>query len=181
MARMPDLERFAREARPAHPHDRGPHPVPPPDRAPRAPGDRRHTVTPRRRRGPSGARTSTRCSIDGRQFLALVKGDVAGGAPALCRVHAGSTVADVFASTPRDGGRHLREAIAQIEADGRGALVYIALARQHPPRARALRRACERRPADGAPDAAAARVRPRRAGAGRPRAAQDPPPHQQPA
>jgi 3,4-dihydroxy 2-butanone 4-phosphate synthase/GTP cyclohydrolase II len=35
-------------------------------------------------------------------------------------------VADVFASTPRDGGRHLHEALAQIEAEGRGALVYIA-------------------------------------------------------
>jgi 3,4-dihydroxy 2-butanone 4-phosphate synthase/GTP cyclohydrolase II len=63
---------------------------------------------------------------DERQFLALVKGDVTGGPPALCRVHTGSTVADVFAATPRDGGRHLREAIAQIEAAGRGALVYIA-------------------------------------------------------
>ena len=63
---------------------------------------------------------------DERQFLALVKGDVSGGPPPLCRVHTGSTVADVFAATPRDGGRHLREAIAQIEAAGRGALVYIA-------------------------------------------------------
>jgi 3,4-dihydroxy 2-butanone 4-phosphate synthase/GTP cyclohydrolase II len=63
---------------------------------------------------------------DERQFLALVKGDVTGGPPPLCRVHTGSTVGDVFAATPRDGGRHLREAIAQIEAAGRGALVYIA-------------------------------------------------------
>ena len=36
MARMPDLERFAAEARAPHPHDRGPHPVPPLHRAPRA-------------------------------------------------------------------------------------------------------------------------------------------------
>ncbi|HEY1693023.1 MAG TPA: 3,4-dihydroxy-2-butanone-4-phosphate synthase [Polyangiaceae bacterium] len=65
---------------------------------------------------------------DERQFLALVKGDLAAtdGAAPLCRVHTGSTVADVFAATPRDGGRHLREAIAQIEEAGRGALVYIA-------------------------------------------------------
>jgi 3,4-dihydroxy 2-butanone 4-phosphate synthase/GTP cyclohydrolase II len=63
---------------------------------------------------------------DERQFLALVKGDVTGGPPPLCRMHTGSTVADIFAATPRDGGRHLREAIAQIEAAGRGALVYIA-------------------------------------------------------
>jgi 3,4-dihydroxy 2-butanone 4-phosphate synthase/GTP cyclohydrolase II len=66
-------------------------------------------------------------SVDEREFLALVKGDLAGGETApLCRVHQGSTLADLFASTPRDGGRHLREAIAQIEKEGRGALVYIA-------------------------------------------------------
>jgi 3,4-dihydroxy 2-butanone 4-phosphate synthase / GTP cyclohydrolase II len=65
-------------------------------------------------------------TIDDRQFLALVKGTIAGGEPPLCRVHTGSTVADLFAATPRDGGRHLREAIAQIEEAGRGALVYIA-------------------------------------------------------
>jgi 3,4-dihydroxy 2-butanone 4-phosphate synthase/GTP cyclohydrolase II len=65
-------------------------------------------------------------TIDDRQFVALVKGDLAGNPPPLCRVHTGSTIADTFLSTPRDGGRHLRETIAQIEEDGRGALVYIA-------------------------------------------------------
>jgi 3,4-dihydroxy 2-butanone 4-phosphate synthase/GTP cyclohydrolase II len=68
-------------------------------------------------------------TIDDRQFLALIKGDLdpaGSGPPPLCRVHTGSTVADTFLSTPRDGGRHLRETIAQIEAEGRGALVYIA-------------------------------------------------------
>jgi 3,4-dihydroxy 2-butanone 4-phosphate synthase / GTP cyclohydrolase II len=65
-------------------------------------------------------------TIDERQCLALVKGDVSGGAPPLCRVHTGSTLADTFAATRRDGARHLREAILQIEAAGRGALVYIA-------------------------------------------------------
>jgi 3,4-dihydroxy 2-butanone 4-phosphate synthase / GTP cyclohydrolase II len=65
-------------------------------------------------------------TIDDRQFFALVKGTLKGGPPPLCRVHTGSIVADLFAATPRDGGRHLREAIAQIEAAGSGALVYIA-------------------------------------------------------
>jgi 3,4-dihydroxy 2-butanone 4-phosphate synthase/GTP cyclohydrolase II len=65
-------------------------------------------------------------TTDNRPFLALVKGDITGAPPPLCRVHTGSTVADTFASTPRDGGQHLRETIAQIEAAGRGALVYIA-------------------------------------------------------
>ncbi len=65
-------------------------------------------------------------TIDDRQFFALVKGDVSGPTPPLCRVHTGSTIADLFAATPRDGGRHLQEAIAQIEAAACGALVYIA-------------------------------------------------------
>jgi 3,4-dihydroxy 2-butanone 4-phosphate synthase/GTP cyclohydrolase II len=63
--------------------------------------------------------------VDGRQFLALVKGDVTGDAPPLCRVHAGSTIADTFSSTKVDGGRHLREALVRIEEEGRGALVYL--------------------------------------------------------
>jgi 3,4-dihydroxy 2-butanone 4-phosphate synthase/GTP cyclohydrolase II len=64
-------------------------------------------------------------TIDDRQFLALVKGDLSRAGAPLCRVHSGSTVADTFAATPSDGGLHLREAIAQIEAAGHGALVYI--------------------------------------------------------
>jgi len=63
-------------------------------------------------------------STDGRQFLALVKGQLTEAAT-LCRVHAGSTIADTFASTPWDGGRHLREAIRTIEAEGSGVIVYI--------------------------------------------------------
>jgi 3,4-dihydroxy 2-butanone 4-phosphate synthase / GTP cyclohydrolase II len=71
-------------------------------------------------------------TIDGRQFLALVKGDIASEDPILCRVHTGSTLADTFASTPRDGGRHLREALAAIEAAGRGVVLYL------PPRGNTL-------------------------------------------
>ena len=64
-------------------------------------------------------------ATDSRQFLALVKGNVSGDAPVLCRMHAGSTVADVFSSTRREGGRHLREAMTLIEAEGRGSVVYL--------------------------------------------------------
>lgn len=64
-------------------------------------------------------------SVDGREYLALVKGEVAGEDPPLCRVHSGSTIADTFASTARDGGKHLRECIAKIEAAGRGVVVYL--------------------------------------------------------
>src|SRR5215472_13440358 len=62
---------------------------------------------------------------DGREFLALVRGEIDGNVPTLCRVHAGSTIADTFASTPWDGGRHLRETLRRIEAEGRGVVVYI--------------------------------------------------------
>jgi 3,4-dihydroxy 2-butanone 4-phosphate synthase/GTP cyclohydrolase II len=34
-------------------------------------------------------------------------------------------VGDLFASTRRDGGHHLREAFQRIEADGRGVVVYL--------------------------------------------------------
>ncbi len=62
---------------------------------------------------------------DHRQILALVKGNVNTDQPVLCRMHAGSTVGDIFASTPRDGGKHLREAVARIESEGRGVIVYL--------------------------------------------------------
>jgi 3,4-dihydroxy 2-butanone 4-phosphate synthase/GTP cyclohydrolase II len=62
---------------------------------------------------------------EGRQFLALVKGELERGVPTLCRVHSGSTVADTFASTPSEGGRHLREAIRTIEKAGSGVIVYL--------------------------------------------------------
>ena len=64
-------------------------------------------------------------STDGRQFLALVKGTLDPKAATLCRVHAGSTLADTFASTPSEGGRHLREALRIIEAEGSGVVVYL--------------------------------------------------------
>jgi 3,4-dihydroxy 2-butanone 4-phosphate synthase/GTP cyclohydrolase II len=64
-------------------------------------------------------------ATDGRQFLALVKGDIHGDEPTLCRMHSGSLVGDLFASTRREGGRNLREAIARIEAEGNGIVVYL--------------------------------------------------------
>ncbi len=60
-----------------------------------------------------------------RQFLALVKGEPSPETPTLTRMHSGSTLADTFASTAKDGGANLREAIATIEAEGRGVIVYL--------------------------------------------------------
>ena len=64
-------------------------------------------------------------AIDGRQFLALYKGDTTSPDPILCRVHGGSTFADLFASTPKDGGHNLRATVAAIEAEGRGIILYV--------------------------------------------------------
>jgi 3,4-dihydroxy 2-butanone 4-phosphate synthase/GTP cyclohydrolase II len=62
---------------------------------------------------------------EGKQFLALVKGEPVADRPALCRMHTGSSLADVFSSTPKEGARNLGEAIDAIEAAGEGVIVYI--------------------------------------------------------
>ncbi len=64
-------------------------------------------------------------ATDGRQLIALVKGTISSDDAVLCRMHAGSTVADVFSSTRREGGSHLREAMMAIEKEGRGIVVYL--------------------------------------------------------
>lgn len=60
-----------------------------------------------------------------RQILALVKGDPTQKSPALCRMHAGSTLADTFSSTFSEGGRNLDASILAIEAEGAGVVVYL--------------------------------------------------------
>ena len=64
-------------------------------------------------------------TLDDRQILALVKGDVNTTEPTLCRMHAGATVADTFSSTQTDGRRNLTAAIEAIEKEGRGVIVYL--------------------------------------------------------
>ena len=63
--------------------------------------------------------------IDDRLPLALVYGDVAGDAPVLVRVHSECLTGDVFASRRCDCGSQLHKALAIIEAEGRGVLVYM--------------------------------------------------------
>ncbi|MGC4090606.1 MAG: 3,4-dihydroxy-2-butanone-4-phosphate synthase [Polyangiaceae bacterium] len=67
--------------------------------------------------------------IDKRQVLACVKGDLNGDEPVYCRMHSGSIIGDVFSSAPSEGARNLAEAIDLIEKAGRGVVVYL------PPRA----------------------------------------------
>ena len=64
-------------------------------------------------------------ATDGRQFLTLVKGEISSEQPTLCRMHGGSLVGDLFSSTRREGGRNLREAIARIESEKCGIVVYL--------------------------------------------------------
>jgi len=64
-------------------------------------------------------------TVDDRQILALVKGDVSGDTPVLCRMHAGSTLGDTFSSTASEGRRNLLLSIDAIEAEGRGVIVYL--------------------------------------------------------
>jgi 3,4-dihydroxy 2-butanone 4-phosphate synthase/GTP cyclohydrolase II len=63
--------------------------------------------------------------LEKRQFLALVKGELEGARATLCRMHAGSTLGDVFTSTSGDGAKHLDEAIDAIEQEGSGVIVYL--------------------------------------------------------
>jgi 3,4-dihydroxy 2-butanone 4-phosphate synthase/GTP cyclohydrolase II len=63
--------------------------------------------------------------VEPRQALALVKGNVRGDEPVLCRVHSGSIIGDLFCSPPAEGGSNLREAIARIESHGSGVLLYL--------------------------------------------------------
>src|SRR6185369_3130272 len=63
--------------------------------------------------------------LEKRQFLALVKGQLEAEHPTLCRMHAGSTLGDVFSSTSGDGAKHLDEAIDAIEQEGSGVIVYL--------------------------------------------------------
>ena len=69
--------------------------------------------------------TAYESSTDRRQFVALSLGTLSPSEPTLCRMHSGSLIGDVFASTPRDGGRNLREAIRLIEAEKSGVIVYL--------------------------------------------------------
>jgi 3,4-dihydroxy 2-butanone 4-phosphate synthase/GTP cyclohydrolase II len=69
--------------------------------------------------------TAYESSTDSRQFVALTLGTLSPTDPILCRMHSGSLIGDVFASTPREGGRNLREAIRRIEAEKNGVIVYL--------------------------------------------------------
>ena len=63
--------------------------------------------------------------FSGEHHVALVKGDVAGDEPVLCRLHSECLTGDVFGSQRCDCGEQLAEALRRIEKAGRGVLVYL--------------------------------------------------------
>ncbi len=64
-------------------------------------------------------------SLDNCTHIALVKGDVSTGDPVLVRVHSECLTGDVFASMRCDCGGQLHSAMMQIEKEGRGIILYL--------------------------------------------------------
>ncbi|MCL2103563.1 MAG: bifunctional 3,4-dihydroxy-2-butanone-4-phosphate synthase/GTP cyclohydrolase II [Kiritimatiellaeota bacterium] len=66
-----------------------------------------------------------RSSPDGREHLALVKGDLAGADAPLVRVHSECLTGDVFGSARCDCGSQLHAAMGMIEEEGCGVVLYM--------------------------------------------------------
>ncbi len=63
--------------------------------------------------------------ITGEHHVALVKGEIGDGENVLCRVHSECLTGDVFGSLRCDCGKQLKEAMRQIEEEGRGIILYM--------------------------------------------------------
>ena len=63
--------------------------------------------------------------ITGEHHVALVKGDLSGDEPVLCRVHSECLTGDAFGSMRCDCGEQLHEAMRRIEQKGRGVVLYL--------------------------------------------------------
>jgi 3,4-dihydroxy 2-butanone 4-phosphate synthase/GTP cyclohydrolase II len=66
-----------------------------------------------------------RNDVDAHEHVALVKGDVTGGENVLVRVHSKCLTGDVFHSQRCDCGWQLDTAMAMIEKEGKGVIVYL--------------------------------------------------------
>ena len=63
--------------------------------------------------------------LDGREHLAITKGDPSGKPGVLVRMHSECMTGDVFGSMRCDCGEQLVAAMRQIDAEGQGAVVYL--------------------------------------------------------
>src|SRR4249920_360401 len=66
-----------------------------------------------------------RSLVDDKHHVAMVKGDVAGAEDVLVRVHSECLTGDVFHSMRCDCGEQLEAALANIEEEGKGVLLYL--------------------------------------------------------
>lgn len=66
-----------------------------------------------------------RNKADGKEAVALIKGDVSTGEPLLVRVHSQCLTGDGFASLRCDCGNQLHTAMKMIEQEGRGLILYM--------------------------------------------------------
>ncbi|KAL2343820.1 hypothetical protein Fmac_005105 [Flemingia macrophylla] len=66
-----------------------------------------------------------RSLLDGIEHIAMVKGDIGDGHDVLVRVHSECLTGDIFGSARCDCGNQLALAMQQIEAAGRGVLIYL--------------------------------------------------------
>ena len=66
-----------------------------------------------------------RNKLNGEHHVALVKGEIGDGRDLLCRVHSECLTGDCFGSLRCDCGEQLAAALRQIEAEGRGVLLYM--------------------------------------------------------
>jgi 3,4-dihydroxy 2-butanone 4-phosphate synthase/GTP cyclohydrolase II len=67
-----------------------------------------------------------RSLVDDKHHVAMVKGEVDGERDVLVRVHSECLTGDVFHSLRCDCGEQLESALAMIETEGRGVLLYLA-------------------------------------------------------
>lgn len=63
--------------------------------------------------------------VDDKEHVALVKGDISDGEPVLVRVHSECLTGDVFHSHRCDCGPQFEAALRQINAEGKGILLYM--------------------------------------------------------
>lgn len=66
-----------------------------------------------------------RSIVDGREHVAIIKGDVATGDPILVRVHSECLTGDILGSYRCDCGSQLHTALRMIEARGSGVVLYM--------------------------------------------------------
>ncbi|MBC8124447.1 MAG: bifunctional 3,4-dihydroxy-2-butanone-4-phosphate synthase/GTP cyclohydrolase II [Candidatus Kapabacteria bacterium] len=64
-------------------------------------------------------------NLDGKEHVAIIKGDITTPEPVLVRVHSECLTGDIFGSRRCDCGSQLHAALDQIEKEGRGVVLYM--------------------------------------------------------